>query len=283
MNNNNDKENTLLNKITYVNNFFQHFKKEEDVKMMYVMLYHMRAIHGKMLYVLNKKNNELATKDKKLSTDFYNISLYKSLIDNATELIISNENTLEKMMIYDNSNEISLKYNISDNSLSLHELEKKFEELPIELKTSINNVYEDSDIDMDTEYAMEDIFVKSNDSYIENKEVDSLSDDLNTEVIMDEDDTVNKKLLLPTLILFCNSEFINREENQKIWNDVKDNFMNNSMNILSVDCGSDSEMCQKYEITNVPTIELFFGKIYKYTGEFLTDKIIDFVNSNVQF
>lgn len=279
---NKNKENTLLDKLTYVNNLFDYFKKEQDVKMMYVMLYHMRAIHGKMLYILNKKNNELSLKDKKLASDFYSISLYSSLIDNAYDLIIECENKLEKIMVFNNSNEIALQYHIKDDSLSLHELEKKFEELPIDLKETLKNVYEDSDIDMDTEYVMDDIFIPA-ENVQENKMEESTDQDLNTELVMTEGEEIDKKLLLPTLILFCDSEFINREENKKIWDDVKGNFIGNSINILSVDCNGDSDMCMKYEITNVPTIELFYGKIYKYTGEFTLDKIVDFVNSNIQF
>jgi|APSaa5957512622_1039677.scaffolds.fasta_scaffold45288_2 hypothetical protein len=277
-----NKENTLLDKLVYVNNFFQHFKKEEDIKMMYVMIYHMRAIHGKMLYILNKKINEISNKSKKLSKDYYNISIYQSLIDNSNSLITSNESTLEKMMVYNNANDIALKYNISDDNLTLRDLEKQFEELPIDLKTSLNNVYEDSDIDMATEYAMDDIFIPSDNTQIENSTAESSDQNLNTELVMSNDEIEDKKLLLPTLILFCDSEFINREENKKVWDDLKDNFMNISMNIISVDCSNNSEMCQKYEINNIPTIELFYGKIFKYNGEFSIDKILEFVNSNIQ-
>lgn len=104
------KDTRFLNKIISLNKEFNILKKKKDIKSMYVILYKMRVLHGVMLTRINKYSGELYNEinnNKIKSKEYYNLSVYNSLIDSAKELINNAENHLQHKVLENNKKELS--------------------------------------------------------------------------------------------------------------------------------------------------------------------------------
>ena len=116
---------------------FNAHKKDNDIDKMYVVLYRMRVLHGVMLVRLNKYSDKLwhqmkNRKEKTVSREYYNLSIYSSLIDSAKELVNNAENHLQKIISHENKSELQI-------------LEPELEpESEPELETDIENIYKDN-------------------------------------------------------------------------------------------------------------------------------------------
>lgn len=113
------KDTKFLNKIINLNNEFKLYKKNKNTENMYVVLYKMRVLHGVMITRLNKYSNKLYNDIGNVkSKEYYNLSVYSSLIDSAKELINKAENHLQEQVSYGNNKKMEKNNDLFQSVLS---------------------------------------------------------------------------------------------------------------------------------------------------------------------
>ena len=133
------KDTKFLNKIINLSQEFDSCKKNKDIKKMYVLLYKMRVLHGVMIARMNKYSSklydEMVDSTKIRSKEYYNLSVYDSLVCAAKELIEEAEDYLQEQIV--DGNDLKMKMSpfsalsISDDEETKSELFTDIENEPI--------------------------------------------------------------------------------------------------------------------------------------------------------
>ena len=277
----NKNKSKSFNKILLFKQYFDMFKKKNDINNMFMILYEMRITQGKMstrLYnrysLLQKKNKQAKENDRVsdrllLNKQYYNVSIYESVVDVAKDIIRECEKSLQSYMSSNykiDLNEyptfdgvaIGVKNPFMDSSLQNI---LNMQPSPVGFATQLSNKFDVIDFLRKVKYG-DQINMSGGDN------------GSNTKMKYKHPEALN-----PTILLFYSSGCPHCVNFMPVWSELVESLKGNEVQTYKIEGTQYPELTDKFKINGYPTI-LYMknGIITEYTGKRTKDSILKFIN-----
>jgi len=132
----------LINQIMMFSNFFENFKKKDDINNMFVVLREIRVLHALMILKHNKIIKKLSGLDNPGSAELYDLSIFNNMLESTNNLIHEYEDYIYQSMENNKlieKDDVSKKQEIIiDNQDIKKEIEKTYNNTDVDSKYNLN-------------------------------------------------------------------------------------------------------------------------------------------------